>query len=56
MAYGACDTPDAATARRISYVIGPGGQVICSYSKVAAAEHPSEVLSDISDEAKGKGK
>jgi len=56
MAYGACDTSDAATARRISYVIGPSGRVICSYSKVAAAEHPAEVLADISDEAKEKGK
>ena len=56
MAYGACDTPDAATARRISYLISPSGRVVCSYSKVAAAEHPSEVLANISDEARGKGK
>jgi len=53
LAYGACDTPDASTARRISYVIGPDGRIICSYSKVAAAEHPAEVLADIARETQG---
>jgi peroxiredoxin Q/BCP len=53
LAYGACDTPDAATARRISYLIGPDGRIVCSYSKVAAGEHPAEVLADIAEEASG---
>jgi peroxiredoxin len=52
MAYGACDTRDAATARRISYLVGPTGRIICAYSKVAAAEHPAQVLEDISEEAR----
>ena len=52
MAYGACDTPTAATARRISYLVGPAGRIVCAYSKVAAADHPAEVLEDISEEAR----
>ena len=44
LAYGACDSRDAATARRITYVIGPGGRILAAYSKVAPAEHPAEVL------------
>jgi len=43
-AYGASDSPDAATARRITYIIGPDGRVAATYAKVAAAEHPAEVL------------
>jgi thioredoxin-dependent peroxiredoxin len=52
MAYGACDAPTAATARRISYLVGPSGRIVCAYSKVAPAEHPAEVLEDISEEAR----
>lgn len=48
LAYGACDSPDAATARRISYIIDPNGKVVCSYSTVKAADHPREVLRDLS--------
>jgi peroxiredoxin Q/BCP len=44
MAYGACDAPDAATARRITYVIGPEGRIVAVFPKVAAAEHAAEVL------------
>lgn len=44
MAYGACDSPDAATARRITYVIGPEGRIVEVYPKVAPAEHSAEVL------------
>jgi peroxiredoxin Q/BCP len=44
MAYGACDSPDAATARRITYVIGPEGRIVEAYPKVAPADHPAEVL------------
>jgi peroxiredoxin len=47
MAYGACDTPDAATARRISYIIGPDGKILRAYPKVKPAEHPKEVLQEI---------
>ncbi len=44
MAYGACDSPDDGSARRISYVIGPGGIVTHAYPKVAPRTHPAEVL------------
>jgi peroxiredoxin Q/BCP len=47
MAYGACDDPSAATAKRISYVIGPDGRVKKAYPRVNAATHPEEVLQDL---------
>ncbi len=47
MAYGACDNPTAATARRISYLIGPDGRVLRAYPKVDPPRHPAEVLADL---------
>jgi peroxiredoxin Q/BCP len=47
LAYGACDEPTAATARRISYLIGPDGRVKKAYPKVNAAAHPEEILKDL---------
>jgi peroxiredoxin Q/BCP len=47
LAYGACDDPAAATAKRISYLIGPDGRVRQAYPKVSAAAHPEEVLKDL---------
>jgi thioredoxin-dependent peroxiredoxin len=47
MAYGACDSPDASSARRISYVIGPDGKVARVYGKVSPADHAREVLADL---------
>jgi len=47
MAYGACDSADAKTAKRISYVIGPDGEVLKAYSKVSPAEHPEQILQEI---------
>ena len=47
MAYGACDTPDAGSARRISYVIGPDGKIVKAYPKVSAAAHPEQVLDEL---------
>ena len=44
LAYGACDTPDARSAKRISYVIGPDGKIAQAYPKVSPASHPAEVL------------
>ena len=44
MAYGACDGPGDANARRISYIIGPDGAVEHAFSKVDAKTHPAEVL------------
>ncbi len=47
MTYGACDSPDAKTARRISYIIGPDGKIVKAYPKVSPAEHSREVLQEI---------
>jgi peroxiredoxin Q/BCP len=47
LAYGACDASTAATARRISYLVGPDGKIRKVYPKVNAAAHPEEVLKDL---------
>ena len=47
LAYGACDSKDAAYAKRVSYVIGPDGNVLAVYPKVDAARHPDEVLKSL---------
>jgi peroxiredoxin Q/BCP len=47
MAYGACDDPQARTAKRISYLIGPDGRIRKAYPKVDAASHAEEVLKDL---------
>jgi thioredoxin-dependent peroxiredoxin len=44
LAYGACDSADAGTAKRISYVIGPDGTILQAYPKVTPATHPQETL------------
>jgi len=47
MAYGACDSADAKTAKRITYVIGPDGKILKAYPKVSPAEHPEQILQEI---------
>jgi peroxiredoxin Q/BCP len=47
MAYGACTSPDAAAARRISYVIGPDGKVQQVWGKVDVKAHVADVLAAI---------
>jgi thioredoxin-dependent peroxiredoxin len=47
MAYGAADSPTAGSAKRISYLIGKDGRIRKAYPKVAAGEHPEEVLKDL---------
>jgi len=44
LAYGACASPEAGSANRISYLIGPDGKVRQAYSTVSPATHPQEVL------------
>ena len=44
LAYGACDSADARSARRISYVIGANGRVEAAYPAVSPASHAREVL------------
>jgi thioredoxin-dependent peroxiredoxin len=47
--YGAADDPDARSARRISYLIGPDGTIERAYTKVRPAAHPAEVLADLAE-------
>jgi peroxiredoxin Q/BCP len=51
LAYGACDSPEAKTASRISYWIGPDGRVRAAYPKVSPPSHPQEVLEAIKSAA-----
>jgi thioredoxin-dependent peroxiredoxin len=48
LAYGACDSADARSARRISYVIGPDGRIQAAYPAVSPASHAREVLDFLS--------
>jgi peroxiredoxin Q/BCP len=47
VAYGAADAPDAKSAKRISYLIGPDGKIKKAFPKVSAAAHPEELLADL---------
>ena len=51
LAYGACESLDARTARRISYWIDPKGRIGEAYPKVSPASHPKEILQRISQAA-----
>jgi thioredoxin-dependent peroxiredoxin len=44
LAYGACDSREARTARRISYVIDEKGEIAAAYPSVSPATHPREVM------------
>ena len=46
-AYGAVEDPEARTAKRISYLIGPDGKIKKVYGTVKAADHPEQVLQDL---------
>ena len=50
IAYGACDSPKAAYAERISYVIDAQGRVLRAYPQVDPRIHAAEVLADLLDE------
>ncbi|HEY8515065.1 MAG TPA: peroxiredoxin [Candidatus Binatia bacterium] len=45
---GAADSSDQATARRISYLVGPDGKVLRAYGSVNPATHAEDVLRDVS--------
>lgn len=47
LAYGACDTPDAEYARRITYVIDGAGRIRAAYPDVKPTLHPRQVLDDL---------
>ena len=42
--YGACDDPNAKSARRVGVVVGPDGKVKYYSPKVSAAAFPQEAL------------
>ena len=48
MAYGACASPKARFADRISYVIDANGRIAQAYPKVSPKTHPQEVLDSLS--------
>lgn len=47
MLYGACESHDAESPKRVSYLIGPDGIIVKAYPKVDPSQHPAEVLADI---------
>jgi thioredoxin-dependent peroxiredoxin len=47
IAYGAAE-PDSPRPRRVSVLIGPDGKVAVAYDKVTPADHPDQVLADLS--------
>lgn len=47
IACGAAADPGAATPKRITVVVGPGGEVRKVYGAVKPAEHPRQVLEDL---------
>ncbi len=49
-AVGAADSKDQATARRISYLVGPDGTVRATYGTVTPATHATDVLGGMKDQ------
>jgi peroxiredoxin Q/BCP len=47
MAYGACSSPRALFAERITYVIGPDGTIRQIHPKVSVKSHPREILESV---------
>jgi len=47
MAYGACDSPKARFAKRITYVVGPDRRIVRSDPEVSAKKHPGELLATL---------
>jgi thioredoxin-dependent peroxiredoxin len=47
LAYGACDSAEARSAKRISYVIAPDGRIQQVYAKVDTATHPEDILATL---------
>ena len=47
LAYGACDSPKAGYANRISYLIDEQGKIARAYPQVNPRDHAAQVLADI---------
>jgi peroxiredoxin Q/BCP len=43
VAYGACESSDDQSAKRITYVIGPGGAIAQAHAEVDARKQPEEL-------------
>ena len=51
LAYGATEPGETGGARHISYLIAPDGTIARAYAKVSPADHPDEVLADLTAES-----
>ena len=49
MSYGAAKKPSQWFARRVSYLIDPGGRIARVYGKVRPGKHPDEVLATLDE-------
>lgn len=47
MAYGACTDAHAQCAERVSFLIGPDGNIERVYGQVDPRDHPARVLADL---------
>lgn len=47
LAYGACEAADAASAKRISFLIDGEGKIRKTYLDVDPGKHPQEILNDL---------
>ena len=47
VAYGAVQAKADAAAKRMSYVIGPDGNIVQVHAQVAAREHPETLLATL---------
>jgi peroxiredoxin len=47
VAYGACDGVTDKTAKRITYVIGPDGNIVQAHETVDAKAHPELLLATL---------
>jgi peroxiredoxin Q/BCP len=50
LAYGACDSPKARYANRISFLIDEAGKISRVYDKVNPRDHAGQVLADVMGE------
>ena len=55
MAVGAVDSPTAPFAKRISYLVGPDGEVVQAYPAVNPRSHALDVLAGIEAKAPPTG-
>ncbi len=44
VAYGACESRDDESAKRTTYVIGPGGAIAQAHAEVDARKQPEELI------------